>query len=524
MTDTTVTHRLTPIVIELSTPYQVKGVPIRYQSLWLLVRMVYAQQVEKHPLTAATIRANFPKAQAIRMLISRAFAEFSRIQITVGWGHDQQQDTSLLSPSQRSRGPFWLTIASLECLEFTQHGVKLAPVSLASFLGLQASSLPRMGMIGERKGVDYVMQDMRFWQHLTQGMREGHDGFARPARSRDSEPFFLAQQCAHDDFQQALALMKASLAWRRSDLVSESKQALSRFEHIIAVGQLASARPTFAAMAQIVHAWDRYTHSDIEAARVLLLQLEASATLGPVVRYNPRVRFEYLNLSALLYKYDAMSEGGALRQESADAALQALSYALEAACEADSIDAVQHVAANIGWCLWLFRQLNLLDQPLAAVQTQAMRWLGLSEWICDRFGVGSASAWNTIFILRIARGNCPPEGAASLEAFRLQQPLPLTAAAAALQPFSAPFAPSKGFSNWFSWAQFSLEEYDSGRVNFPPLQLANLLLEAAWFCVFEQGACLTAYQIVERLRALLLELRPGERIFFRDALASVPLP
>ncbi|WP_293932511.1 hypothetical protein [Iodobacter sp.] len=518
------TKPLSPIVIELSTPYLAGDEPLRYQSLWLLVRMVYAQQIEKRLLTAAIIRANFPQAQAIRMLISRAFAEYSRLHITVGWGHDQQLNVAMLNPAQRSRGPFWLTQNSLECLKFTQQGVSLTPCDLATFLGLPTPALPRMGISGERKGVDYVMQDMSFWKHLTQGMREGHDGFVRPAALRMSDPFLLAQECAHDDFQQALALMKASLAWRRSDLLPESKQALKRFEHIIAVGQLASAQPTFAAMAQIVHAWDRYTHSDIEAARMLLLQLEASTTLGPVVRYNPRVRFEYLNLSALLYKYDAMAEGCTLRQESADAALQALSYALEAACEADSIDAVQHVAANIGWCLWLFSQLKLLKLTQASVQVQAMRWLGLSEWICDRFGVGSASAWNTIFILRIARGNCLPEGAASLEAFRLQQPLSLTAAATALQPFPAPFSASKGFSNWFSWAQFTLEEYDSGRVNFPALQLANLLLEAAWFCVYEQGASLIAYQIIERLRALLFELRPSERVFFRDALTYIPLP
>lgn len=508
------------VVIELSPPYTVQGGPVRYQSLWLLLRIIYAQQIEKRPLSAATIRAFFPQAQSIRMIISRAFAEFSCLGIAVGWGHDQQIDLALLKLSQRSRGPFWLKADALEYFVFTRQGERLSADELGPFLGLHATALPQMGMAGERSGVDYVMQDMRFWQHLTQGMREGHDGFVRPAALRQSDPFLLAQQCAQDDFQQALALMKASLAWRRSDLLAESKQALSRFEHIIALGQLASARPTFAAMAQIVHAWDRYTLGDTEAARVLLMQLESSATLGPVVRYNPRVRFEFLNLSALLYKFDAMAEGGALRQESADAALQALSYALEAACEADSIDAVQHVAANIGWCLWLFRQLDLLDQPLPAVQAQAMRWLGLSEWICDRFGVGSASAWNTIFILRIARGNC--HEASSLAAFRAQQPMTLSEAALALQPLSAPFA--LGFNHWFAWAQFTLEEYDSGQLRFPPLQLANLLLEAAWFCVFEQGASLTAYQIVERLRAQLLELRPSERVFFRDALSAIPLP
>ncbi|HBD37262.1 MAG TPA: hypothetical protein DC084_27135, partial [Cupriavidus sp.] len=113
-----------------------------------------------------------------------------------------------------------------------------------------------------------------------------------------------------------------------------------------------------------------------------------------------------------------------------------------AAYEADSVDAVQHAAANIGWSLWLFWRQGLVDEArtLSAsdVQRQAMRWLGLSEWICDRFGVGGGSAWNTVFLLRIARGDIADEPPISLRAFRARRPLSVAEAIDALRPFHAP--------------------------------------------------------------------------------------
>ena len=179
-------------------------------------------------------------------------------------------------------------------------------------------------------------------------------------------------------------------------------------------------------MACIVKAWERYTQGDTGAARAALEHLQTAPELQPVFRYNPRVRFECLNLLALLHKHAATGKAEpAYRQGEAAAALRALNGALEAAYEADSIDAAQHVAANIGWCMWLFWQQRLIDpereQAINAVQLQAMRWLGLSEWICDRFGYGSGSAWNLIFMLRIARGNCSPQRSRSLASFRAQQ-------------------------------------------------------------------------------------------------------
>jgi hypothetical protein len=348
-----------------------------------------------------------------------------------------------------------------------------------------------------------------------------------------AELFRAAQRSAADDFQQALSLLKESLAWRRSDRLDQSRAALRRFHRVVARGGVSAALPTFAAMGHVVRAWEHYARGDLDTAQGELARLNADAELRPVVRYNPRVRFETLNLGALVRKSLALrpddpkaKPGKVDRPTAARDALQAFSGALQAGYEADSVDAVQHAAANIGWSLWLFWQHGLVDEgrALAAgdVQRQAMRWLGLSEWICDRFGVGGGSAWNTIFLLRVARGTADVEAPDSVAAFRSQRPLTVAAAIDALRPFHAPFAPAKGFVRWSSVAAFALEEHDAGHVRYNALQLANLLMESAWYLTHEQGATAIAYTAMERLAQQIGTLRPAERGFFRAGLRAFP--
>jgi hypothetical protein len=243
------------------------------------------------------------------------------------------------------------------------------------------------------------------------------------------------------------------------------------------------------------------------------------------------VRFEYLNLQALVHKATALSGKEFKhtdRMQSATQALAALSDALQAAYEADSIDAAQDVAANIGLTLWLCWQNGLIDtgsvQSEYAVQTQALRWLGLSEWICDRFGVGGNSAWNTIFLLRIARGCCRMEQGNDIDRFRAQSPLTVQQVVDATRPFHAPFSRAKGYIRWSGVAVFAIEEHDTGRSHYGPLQVANLLLESAWFHAYEKGLCKEAYSAVERLAKSMKTLQPKERRFFRESLKSLPEP
>jgi hypothetical protein len=536
------------ILIELAAPHRVAGQPARYQSVWLLARIWLAVARDREDLTAAALRARFADAADVRMIVSRAFADFARWQIPVGWGPDKAIGLSGLRATGRSRGPFWMPAAAARRLRFTAHGKPLGAAGVARWLGQSnardadaiatgapgsTSASSASASAPAQDGLHYVMRDMAFWRHLTQAMRGAQDGFAGALDSSVAESFHAAQRSAADDFQQALSLLKESLAWRRSDRLDKSRAALRRFERIVVAGGVNAALPTFAAMAHVVRAWEHYARSDLDAARRELARLAGDAELRPVVRYNPRIRFESLNLDALINKSVALrpdgadAPGPAQRRHAARHALDAFSGALQAAYEADSVDAVQHAAANIGWSLWLFWQHGLVDEArtMAAgdVQRQSMRWLGLSEWICDRFGVGGGSAWNTIFLLRVARGVIDvAAAAASLGAFRAQQPLTVGAAIDALRPFHAPFAPAKGFTRWSSVAGFALDEHDTGRVRFNALQLANLLLETAWYLTHEQGASAQAYAAMERLAVQIGTLRASERGFFHAGIRGFP--
>ncbi|GLC91628.1 hypothetical protein Tamer19_10360 [Cupriavidus sp. TA19] len=524
------------LCIDVCAPYRVNGGPARFQSVWLLARAWHAQR-SGLDVKVAAVRSAFPAAANLRMLVSRAFADFARWGVAVGWGADRQRDPATANPAQRSRGPFWMTEAQAGRLRFVAHGRTLGPAALARQLGFGEAAAPAPGM---PDGAAYVMRDMAFWSELTQAMRSAQDGYAGAHGTAVAEAFRAAQRSAGDPFQQALSLLKESLAWRRCGSLGQSRAALARFDRLARAGSPAAAMPTFAAMAHVVRAWARYTRGDHEGAGAGLAALRADPELSPAIRYNPRLRFEVLNLEGLLYKAGAMGKaaaGNVAPALSAQHALDAFAAALQAGYEADSVDAVQHASANIGLCLWLFWRHGLVDPGRAldagAVQRQAMRWLGLSEWICDRFGVGGGTAWNAIFLLRIARGSCGPDapggagagevkGAASVAAFRRQRPLSVADAIDALRPFHAPFAPAKGFVRWSAVAAFALEDHDAGHVSLGPLQLANLLLESAWYLTHEQGATAKACAAVERLAAQFPALRAAERAFFAAELRALP--
>ncbi|WP_066742090.1 hypothetical protein [Cupriavidus sp. D384] len=527
----------TIVQVDLSDPCRVGEHAARYQSVWLLARIWLAASRDHEDLGAAAVRARFADAANVRMIVSRAFGDFARWGIPVGWGHDKGMGISALRADGRSRGPFWMSAATAGRVRFSAHGKPLGAAGVARWLGRVPAGDTAPAPDAGSEGLQYVMRDMAFWRHLTQAMRGAQDGFAGVLDHGVAESFRAAQRTAADDFQQALSLLKESLAWRRSDRLDKSRAALRRFERIVVAGGVNAALPTFAAMAHVVRGWEHYARGELDAAQRELARLSGDAELRPVVRYNPRIRFETLNLEALVHKSIALrpddpdrpagaQASPSQRQEAARLALDAFAGALQAAYEADSVDAVQHAAANIGWSLWLFWLYRLVDvaRDMAPgdVQRQAMRWLGLSEWICDRFGVGGGSAWNTIFLLRVARGSVSAGPPASLAAFRARQPLSVAAAIDALRPFHAPFAPAKGFVRWSSVAAFALEEHDTGRVAYNALQLANLLLESAWYLTHEQGATAQAYDAMERLATQLGALRAAERGFFHSEIRAFP--
>ena len=98
------------IEIELAAPAQVQGRPVRHQSLWILLRLWLAAQSGDGSgwVRETQLREQFANARNLRMVISRAYADFARWGLRVGWGTDRSRDPGLLLLAGRNRGPYWL--------------------------------------------------------------------------------------------------------------------------------------------------------------------------------------------------------------------------------------------------------------------------------------------------------------------------------------------------------------------------------------------------------------------------------
>ncbi|VVD63627.1 hypothetical protein PEP31012_00233 [Pandoraea eparura] len=527
------------LVVRLDAPHHVDGQPVRYQSLWLLMRVYYAAHFEPSPVSLAALKIRFGQSGAagdLRMLVSRAFSDFARWGVTVGWGDDVQIDARLLPTRGRSKGPFWLARDEMSRIVVTIGDATPTDPrrAIASFLGLAQDAAPDT----PSPALEYVMQDIAFWHHLTLGKRDMQDGvfFAPPQAPSHGEvrrqprtgaipSFHAAQVCAVDDVQRGIALLAETIAWRRMGDAARTNRTLATLAATFGANPPGS--PTLRAMHWVVQAWQAYALRDEAGAFAHLQRITDDATLAPCLVYNPRIRFESRNLQALLHKSHAARSGPMpARAQSAADALAAFSDALQAAFEADSLELAQHVAANIGLSLWLFWQGALIDpgRRLAAVdvQRQALRWIGLSEWICDRFGVGGNSVWNTVFLLRIARGAVPTRRDPDLATLRASTPLSVDAFLDAVQPFGAPFSRAKGFLRWTDVLATTLADHEEGRICFEPLQLANLWFEMLWFALHQDGDSPQALHAAHSLGRVLPVLPPPDRRFFRDALRWMP--
>ncbi|GAB3626044.1 hypothetical protein PTE30175_00959 [Pandoraea terrae] len=527
-----------PLPVRIDNPQSVAGAAARYQSLWLLVRLYYAARFEQATVPLSAVKARFADTADVRMMISRAYADFARWGIAAGWGNDTGIDVRLLPTRGRGRGPFWLGAEDVQRVRVLIGGDSDAHRAdrsmLAAFLGLP----PDAPLPSDTPALDYVMQDIAFWHHVTLGKRDMQDGVffapqapggaagtARNRRVGAIPSFHAAQVCAIDDVQRGIALLAETMVWRRAGDLPRAHRALDVLAKTL--GHSANASPTLRAMHRVAQAWQAYAVRDEAGALGHLRRIREDASLAPILVYNPRIRFESSNLQALLHKARAAREGPSHeRAPAAAAALAAFSDALQAAFEADSIESAQHVAANIGLSLWLFWQGGLIDpQRLwagADVQRQALRWIGLSEWICDRFGVGGNSVWNTVFLLRIARGAAPVRRDPDLATLRASTPLAVEAFLEAVQPFGAPFSRAKGFARWTDVIANALSDHEDGRVRFEPLQLANLWFEMLWFALHQDGDSPQAMQAARRLGRVLPALPPPDRRFFRDVLRLVP--
>lgn len=502
------------IEIELGTPARVRGEPARHQSLWLLLRLWLAAQTGEGWVREAQVRERFPNARNLRMIVSRAYTDFARWGLRVGWGTDRTRAPDLLPLAGRNRGPYWLADGEAARLRLRLHGEPADAQAVSAWLGAtaaaQAASAPETAS----------RASPAYWHAWAGARRDMLDGRLILDREHGAlAGYRRAQQLTDDPWLQALALLQQAMVWRRAGNADAARAVLAELDRHWHDEQ-APEHAWLGAMAAIVRAWCAYAGRDAQAAKQILRQATEDPRWTGLFQYHPRVRSEHANLQALIHRALALDES-AERDARAAAARTAVQYyraALALANEAELFDAAASTASNLGWSLWLFQRCGL-DATGAGVlgdEGEPLRWIGLAAWLSGRHGVGGG-CWNTIYLLRMVRRGGSEAVHPRLEVFRRWPVL-------SPEAFRALVAPMTLHVEWPSWRELAATmqaDVDAGRVQVDALQRANVLLEVAWYEAHD-GDPARAAEAVARLRRRLRELTPADRLFFRDALRRLP--
>jgi hypothetical protein len=509
------------VAIELSSPQSVDGRPATYQSLWLLVRLLHAHAAGQ-PVRIDDLRGQVSAARTQRMLVSRAFRDFKAWGLAVGWGEDRTRDPRFLNAERRSQGPFWLPDATAQQLRLQVEGRAASAAEHAAFLGLPAP-MARAGVAAAPADAVHL-QDAGFWQQLVaaqQAMRQGRwaarlTAGGTPAPASALQAMRRAAQLAGSDFQRALVTLNEALLWRR---IGDDAQARRRVQALARqrLARHVAGHDYLGAMAAIVSAWCDYTARDLPAARAQLQAIASDPAQGALLAHHPQVRFEWSNLWALACRSQALgsaAQAPATAASQAEESLQHFGRALAAAFESHSFDAAQHVAANMGMAVWLFERVGLHGGADSA-RPRAIQWIAFSEWLSGQAEVQGRSAWNAIYLLRIARGACQPPPRPTLAQFRALAPLTPATLAREAGPLAEVFQGTDWPDDWVQVAGLRLAEHRSGARRYPGLQYCGLLLEQAWFAA-HAGALALAAQALAALREALPTLVASDRAYFRE--------
>lgn len=500
------------IEIELGTPPQVQGRPVRQQSLWVLLRLWLAAKTGDGSgwLREAELRERFATTRNLRMLISRAYADFTRWGVRVGWGKDRTRPLNMLALAGRSRGPYWLADGEIERMRISLHGNSADPEAVSIWLGVPLShGAPTEAIRADGASPAYwhawagARRDMLDGRLIVDGEHGALAGYRR------------AQALASDARWQAQALLQQAMVWRRAGNADAARAVLTELDrhwHDVQSPEHA----WLGAMAAIVRAWCAYAERDPQAARQILRNAIEDPRWTDLFQHHPRVRSEQANLQALIHRALALDDKRAPdeRKAAARTALQHYRLALALANETEMFDAAASTASNLGWSLWLFSRCGL--EAASADDHPALSWIALAAWLSEHHGV-RGGCWNGIYLLRMVRAGGPTGPNPSYAEFRRWPVL----SPAQFRAQTAPIALTTDWPRWLDMATSLQAEVESGRMQVDALQRANLLLEIAWYEAYE-GDPRSSASAIARLRRRLRELIPADRMFFRDAIRRLP--
>lgn len=548
-----------PVVVELSAPQSVNGTRAAYQSVWLLVRLHHATLASpQRPLVYADdLRERMSNARTLRMAIARAFQDFGRWQLQVGWGEDASRDPRFLNLEGRSQGPFWLAAHERQRIVCQVEGAPATAHEIAAFLGLDRD--------GRAQGKAAVPQrmvtqtDLSFWRHFVDGKQALREGRLLTPLARDEAAaagiggngshdapaaltaFRAARRLAVSEFEHAFVALNEALLWRRLGDRAQTRKMLRALRRRRR-GHAIAGNDYLDAMEGIVAAWCAYDERDLRGALALLQALAQNAPGATLVQVHPHVRFEWHNLAALIQRSHALSAAAtndtAAAGTLAEQAVAHFEQALAAAFESNVSDAAQHVAANIGMALWLFGEAGIawsgalpgaLPGAVPGVSSEreaerAIQWIGLSEWLGRGAGNLHPSAWNAIYLMRIARGACHTAPRPTLAEFQAAAPIGVAALRQLAGPFADAFTGPAWPDSWHEVAAWRLAESHRGERKYPLLQQSSLWFELAWYAA-HAGQLEQAARALRSLREGLRQLAVSDRQYFgKPLLDALPEP
>jgi hypothetical protein len=510
-----------PLHIELTGPQTADGKRASYQSLWFLVRLYYARRFETSSgiVRLAELRQQFPDARSLRMFISRAFKDFARWSVIVGWGEDTVADPRFLSQDRRSQGPFWLPAGAEEGIACTVEGKPATQAELLGFLGRRSKpeNPPAPARLPLR--ADYWVAFAKAQQDMRQGRLLSALGEGQASGALAG--FKRASTLAGNPLQHALAALGESQVWRRLDDLDAARKALRQLRRAIREGR-ADEGGYLDAMEQILTAWCAYSERDWTLTEALLDAMRRMEPRATIVRFHPRVRFEWHNLNALLKRDRALERKEfPERQEAMGETMNHFAIALDAAFELGSFDAAQQVMANIGMATWLSACEGIGGGSLPDMRAEALRWLLSSEWLCHCAGLAGQSAWNAIFLMRIARGGHPNTARPSLAAFRGLEVLSPQEVAAQCERSGLSGALPPLAASWRALAEQLLVRQKRGEIRYGVLQRCSLWFEHAWYAAHE-GDMGAASRSLAQLDVEMSGLAARDRSFFSKSRECLP--
>ncbi len=502
------------IKVDLQAPARVNGSVAAPQSLWFALRLWLiandADSTERW-LRSETLRERAERARNPRMMISRAFADFARWGLRVGWGTDPTRDPALLAIGGRSRGPFWLAAGEAQRLKLTLGKQAIGLAGVREWLECARPSAP-----AEATAVTTASAGASYWNAWALARRSALDGRLLGDGSTSALSCYrLAQSLATHRYHEALALLQQAIVWRRAGNADAARKALAHIHQDWRDAQ-APEHAWLGAMTAVVLAWCAYAERDIVAARRILATARVDPRWRNLFEFHPRVRSEHANLQALIFRAMALDDSAtqAKRESAANAAVQHYQLALAVAGEADYFDAAASAASNLGWTLWLFRRTGLRLE--LAPGSTALQWIALAASLAEQHHVGGGN-WNDIYLLRMVRDGGPTIAHPTVQEFRSWPVLDLASFRESIRPLSW----TSSARSWLELAADRASAANTGKVDIDALQRANLLLEWAWYEA-HSGDLAVAAQASSQLRRRLRELLPTDRQFFRDALRRLP--